>query len=152
MSRKKETKPRLDVTGTLPMTGLIFVYGTLKRAYRNYEHTIKGAKFVGEATTLEPYPMVCSEIPFLYNIPGKGHIVKGEVFNITNPDMMEQMDRLESHPHGYRRTPFKVKLQDGKVIDVFVYFVESYRRDFNDDMLRDCKSEFHNPGAMTKSE
>jgi len=135
-SPKKGTKVRMDVTGKLPMTGNVFVYGTLKRAYWN-NRLLKGAKFIGEAITTQPYPMVCGGIPYLFNIPGKGHVVQGEIFEVTDPEMMANLDRLESHPHGYIRTPLKVLLNGTTETDVFVYFFS--RSDFRDEMLKDCK-------------
>ena len=128
MSTTATKSARMDVTGTLPMTGLVFVYGTLKRAYWNNKR-LEDSKFLGTAYTAQPYPMVCGGIPFLYDRPGEGKVVQGEVFEVTNPDVMENLDRLESHPHGYKRTLFKCILRDEtkhgspiREIEAFVYF------------------------------
>ncbi|MBD3793206.1 MAG: gamma-glutamylcyclotransferase [Campylobacterales bacterium] len=51
----------------------LFVYGTLKKGFENH-HFLDGAKFLGEATTKEKYPMVniVKAYPYLNNFNAKG--------------------------------------------------------------------------------
>jgi len=99
---------------------LLFVYGTLKRGFHNH-HYLLGANFKTAATTVEKFPMVARGIPYLFNTPGEGTNIIGEIYEITDINMLRAMDRLEGHPDWYRRSPIKVT--DGTTeMEALVYF------------------------------
>jgi gamma-glutamylcyclotransferase (GGCT)/AIG2-like uncharacterized protein YtfP len=118
MSKSTATLPDRKVN--LPRTGLVFVYGTLMKKYWNHRR-LGNSKFIGNATTFDKYPMINRGIPYLFNVPGRGHEIKGEVYHVTSPSIMEDLDHLEGHPHHYVRTRIKVDIE-GKETEVFVYF------------------------------
>ncbi|KAL2892063.1 hypothetical protein RDABS01_007972 [Bienertia sinuspersici] len=94
---------------------LIFVYGTLKQGFPNH-HLLKDlmssndAVFLGSHKTLNSYPLVCGPlgIPFLINIPGSGHQVKGELYSVSGR-ALARLDELEGISRGhYERLPLEV--------------------------------------------
>jgi gamma-glutamylcyclotransferase (GGCT)/AIG2-like uncharacterized protein YtfP len=36
--------------------------------------------------------------------------------------MMQRIDRLEGHPHSYKREKTNIKMQDGQVVEAWLYF------------------------------
>lgn len=99
----------------------LLTYGTLCRGMSNH-HYLDGAKFLGEAFTKDKLPMVVAGIPYLFNIPGKGRQVHGEVFEVDD-EQLARIDRLEGHPNWYRRQPVTVTL-NGKLEQVEAYFCQ----------------------------
>jgi gamma-glutamylaminecyclotransferase len=90
----------------------VFVYGTLKRSFPNHRY-MQGATFLGEARTVERYPLVVGNAwftPYLLPEPGTGHQVRGELWEVPEA-MMPSLDALESvHlPNGYRREVIAVQ-------------------------------------------
>ncbi|MBT3788300.1 MAG: gamma-glutamylcyclotransferase [Alphaproteobacteria bacterium] len=95
----------------------IFVYGTLKRGYPNFDIGMDGTTFVGEYRTVERFPLVIGGpwfSPNLIDEPGSGHQVKGEIFTATDV-AVEFLDRFESThvPTGYRRVERSFEALDG---------------------------------------
>ncbi|KAE9593471.1 putative gamma-glutamylcyclotransferase [Lupinus albus] len=94
---------------------LIFTYGTLKRGFPNHtllqDLMLSGdASFVGTYRTFHNYPLVCGpyRVPFLLNIPGSGHRVRGELYSVTAHGLA-RMDDLEGTTRAhYERLPIKV--------------------------------------------
>jgi gamma-glutamylcyclotransferase (GGCT)/AIG2-like uncharacterized protein YtfP len=146
------------MTDTLPeyktetaTTGMVAVYGTLKRGFGNNRilqgqsyrgDQLEPARFIGEAVTVAKYPMVCKNVPFpyLFSDEGIGHQIKCEVFDVISPAMMQDLDRLESVPGHYHRKTVEVKLSTtGKIMSVFMYFAS---RPFNQTDLSRCGPEF----------
>ena len=88
---------------------LLFVYGTLKRGYTNWQRYLGiaeshgAAHFVGSAETVEAFPMVirpegmapATRAPVLMDVPGTGEVICGEVFRV-NDRCLEAMDILEA--------------------------------------------------------
>jgi len=122
-------KRRRVVAPPLPSTGLVWVYGTLKRGCGNSHH-LEGVEFVGEATTAAALPLVVHGLPYLFNRPGTGYQVKGEVYRVTTPEIMARLDKLEGHPGFYYRTTIKVMLA-GVETEVFVYFINQSDVEFD---------------------
>lgn len=136
---------------TLPKTGKVFVYGTLKQGFGNNRFLTgayggKPATFLGKAVTVTAYPMMVRNVsfPYLFDVPGKGQCCWGEVFDVTDPTTMANLDRLEGVPHHYQRKTIKVILegQDTET-EVFAYFIN---REFHDADLY-CGSHFENRSA-----
>lgn len=85
----------------------LFVYGTLKLRHHN-NHYLGDSKFLSDGVTKLKYPLVRHGIPFLYNEPGVGHHVKGEVFDVLDQDVLANIDRLEGHPRWYKRETVEI--------------------------------------------
>lgn len=94
---------------------LIFAYGTLKRGLPNHylmEELMSkdDAVLVGTYLTHESYPLVCGPhgIPYLINLPGSGHRVKGEVYAVSDAAVV-LLDEFEGVSAGcYERLPVVV--------------------------------------------
>jgi len=109
---------------------LLAVYGTLRNRYANHEFYIKDAledgraKFIGKGKTLDKYTMYCAGIPFVIEDEPTSNIVV-EVYEIRDEDVMRRIDMLEGHPEWYRRKLVPVVLDNGEVIDAWMYFYVS---------------------------
>ncbi|KAL8543580.1 hypothetical protein ACS0TY_004228 [Phlomoides rotata] len=96
---------------------LIFVYGTLKRGFYNHrliEELIRtgDSAYVGAFTTVEAFPLVCGPhgIPYLINLPGSGHRVRGELYSVSSGLGRGRLDQLEGVEQGhYQRLPVAVE-------------------------------------------
>lgn len=122
---------------------LIFVYGTLKKGQPNHYRMFDGsngrAEYLATACTTQKYPLVIAtkyNIPFLLNIPGKGHRVQGEIYKVDD-QMLKFLDAFESVPTMYQRTPVAVEvmkavkdLEAGSTTEVYVYSTKSYKADW----------------------
>lgn len=102
----------------------MFVYGTLKRGYANNRY-MEGCEFIGEATSLDAnYSMHGGGVPFLSE-PGDKK-VKGELWEVT-AKAREKIDRLEGHPHAYRREKRQFVLENGHLVTAWVYLMMLHR-------------------------
>lgn len=99
---------------TFGQYNLVFVYGTLKRGFTNYERYMKPAIDKGKALlcasecrTHTRYPMhVVGErcVPVVYDKADVGHQIRGELYFVDN-DVLEALDMLEGvHLSFYYRT------------------------------------------------
>lgn len=103
----------------------LFVYGTLKRGFA-LNSALQSASFAGSAITVDKLPMEVRgrPFPFLYNMPGRGRQVRGEVYTLDDDNLWAKLDRIESHPHFYRRSVIQVILDgESKPRPAWVYFV-----------------------------
>lgn len=97
-------------------TNLFFVYGTLKRGYGN-NVILSTSDFVQEDETEESY--LLGDIGFPYAFPE--HVlseyfdndyflpVRGEVWRVDDPDVVQRLDRLEGEGSHYHRRVTKTK-------------------------------------------
>lgn len=90
---------------------LVFVYGTLKEGFPNFEFN-GGSRLAGEFATLSPYPFYLvgeRYVPCLINLPGAGFNVYGQAFSADGRSLAI-MDELEEagKPEGYGRTVITV--------------------------------------------
>ncbi|XP_060682485.1 gamma-glutamylaminecyclotransferase-like isoform X1 [Hemiscyllium ocellatum] len=104
----------------------VFVYGTLKKGQPNYCHMIDSSKgtglFYGKGRTQQKYPLVIAgkyNIPFLLNVPTKGHQVFGEIY-LVDDQLLQFLDEFESCPDLYQRNSVKIHVlewdnKDGKM-------------------------------------
>jgi gamma-glutamylcyclotransferase (GGCT)/AIG2-like uncharacterized protein YtfP/GNAT superfamily N-acetyltransferase len=106
---------------------LVFVFGTLKQGFPNFA-TNQGQRVPGEFETTQPLPLHLvgdRHSPWLFNAPGQGHRVRGEVFTVDAATLLA-MDRLErvSEPDGYRRETLslaRVGATQGQPIEAMAY-------------------------------
>lgn len=111
----------------------VFVYGTLKTGQPNHQVLLDGAHgraaFQGRACTLEPYPLVIAgehNIPRLLNLPGRGHRVAGEVYQVDER-MLHFLDEFEGCPDMYQRTRLHVAMEGARApLECFVYTTATY--------------------------
>lgn len=97
----------------------VFVYGTLKKGEPNH-HWLTAekngvAKYVGGGTSLIKLPLVVAtkyNIPFLLNVPGSGHRISGEVYEVDD-QMLLNLDDLEDYPKLYKRVSVDIKTSEG---------------------------------------
>ena len=114
----EDGKERLD------RLNLLFVYGTLRCGFCNH-FLLHGATFYGLARSREKYALFVEGIPYVSRAEAVSRIV-GEVFQVDE-ETLEQVDRLEGHPHWYRREEIEVTLADGSNVWAWMYFNESPR-------------------------
>jgi len=79
----------------------IFVYGTLKKGFKN-NYLLKNAIFLQNYITTKTYPMIDSGFgfPYLLNKPGIGKQIQGEIYEISK-DLKKDLDILEDVPRLY---------------------------------------------------
>lgn len=117
----------------------IFVYGTLKRGQPNHkvmlDHSHGLAAFRGRGCTVESFPLVIAgehNIPWLLYLPGKGHCVTGEIYEVDE-QMLRFLDDFEDCPSMYQRTALQVQVLEwegdgdpGDSVQCFVYTTATY--------------------------
>jgi len=97
----------------------VFVYGTLKRGFRNH-HFLERARFVGEAHTVAAYRMLDGRFPVLRDSGPDRSPVSGEVYEIDAPTLIA-LDDLESVSTGmYDRIEIDVVLSE-RTSRAFIY-------------------------------
>ena len=101
----------------------VFVYGTLKRGCDNHR-LLLNSKFVSNAKTLHPYPMICKypSFPYLIDAEGEGLCVHGEVYDVSYRTML-RLDELEGYPEHYTKREIEVVLEDKTITMATVYFL-----------------------------
>lgn len=97
----------------------VFVYGTLKTNEANHHLIVDlsngHAQLVGLGETIEKYPLTIAtryNIPFLLNVPGKGHCVSGEIYAVDDVKL-KQLDAFEGVPRFYQRIEIDVAMANG---------------------------------------
>jgi gamma-glutamylaminecyclotransferase len=98
----------------------VAVYGTLKKNYSNYWWYLGNSTHVGKGKTYEKFPLIIRSLPFLINEEGKGHNVEIDLFKVTDSTLAD-LDRLEGHPHWYRREQVWVVVK-GEPYLAWIYF------------------------------
>ena len=102
----------------------VFVYGTLKRGFGNHPVMQQaGGEFVCCGTMVERYPLVVSGLPYLLDMRGQGHRVKGEIYRVSDAEGWRVLDRLEGHPDFYVRRVVDIVGVDGETYAAWVYFL-----------------------------
>lgn len=89
-------------------TFLYFTYGTLMKGERN-EHLLKTARYIGRAMTKPKYKLFRIDGNFTFPaIIDEGKVaVVGELYEVPI-EALPGMDRMEGHPHFYRRQPIEL--------------------------------------------
>lgn len=107
-------------------TTCLFVYGTLKKGFAN-DRYLTEAGLLGEYRTLRPYPLVVMppwHVPCLFERPGRGHVVHGELY-IIDDAIMRHTDELEGIHRAdayYRREIVVERLEGGRERRAWTYF------------------------------
>lgn len=96
---------------------LVFVYGTLMKGYGNH-YLLKNAAFLGAAKTLLKYRMTYTSFPMLTEEP-LVHI-KGELYEVSENDLIGPLDDLEGVPYLYERKEIPVQI-DNKTLTAWAY-------------------------------
>ena len=101
----------------------VFVYGSLKRGFRNHQY-VENARFVGEAYTVTHFRMLDGSFPVLRDAGADRMPISGEVFDVDAPTLVK-LDELESVASGmYDRVEIDVILigpQNEQPCSAFVY-------------------------------
>lgn len=111
---------------------LIFVYGTLKRNEPNYHLMKRYGVFEDDGEIQGDYKLVVGSqyfIPFLLPIDqsekstssdqSEKRMIRGELFSVTE---IEEIDKLEGHPHWYTREKVKVKkIKSEEIVEAYAY-------------------------------
>jgi gamma-glutamylcyclotransferase (GGCT)/AIG2-like uncharacterized protein YtfP len=93
----------------------VFVYGTLKKGYRNHR-LLEGSNYIGEGK-ISGYDLYdLGSFPGI--IRGKGEVV-GEIYEIDQ-ETLKRVDMLESEGQLYSRVPVEVS-QNGKMVKAATY-------------------------------
>jgi len=109
---------------------LLFVFGTLKRGFPLHERGLGDAPFIGEARTLERYPMLIAGpwfAPMMLTDPGEGRIIWGELYEVDE-ERLVVIDTLESVGQpGNWRVLIRVTTQpDGDIVSAFAYLKDRF--------------------------
>lgn len=116
---------------------LLFVYGSMKKGFRNHFRMEK-ENFIGNAITKEKYSMYPdSNYSFPYAIKENQEFnLKGELYEIKNIGF-SILDDFEGVPTYYQREIIPV-ICDDKEHNAYIYFrASSNKRDYEDDLLID---------------
>ena len=135
----------------------VFVYGTLRKNEPNSE-AMQGTDFLGIATTCEKYPLVIASpfnIPFILNLPGIGHRVMGEIYDVT-PEKLQELDKFENVPVLYDRLSIEVEMIEYDVSsaeknqEVDAYILNGFKEDLLEkEMISDyCLDKFGQPSYI----
>lgn len=99
---------------------LLMVYGTLMNNFHN-NGLLKEQKYLGKCETKEKYTMYVNGIPYVF--PDKEtSTIKGELWEVSGEDYIQDLDSLEGHPDWYERKEIEVDF-NGKSITVWLYFM-----------------------------
>ncbi|XP_053669703.1 putative gamma-glutamylcyclotransferase CG2811 [Anopheles nili] len=133
----------------------VFVYGTLKRGEPNHhwltDVTNGKARFIAKGHTTVRYPLVVASpynIPFLLDVPGRGHFIAGEIYEVDDP-MLSRLDVLEDYPKLYDRRPEviqRVEAADGTAEEsCLIYLMKSFPKQLLEKPMleeyRDCPEQ-----------
>ena len=103
----------------------VFIYGTLKRGFALHEKGLSGARYIGDAQTLEPYPLyIAADFfgPMMLDRPGVGLHVRGELFEIDE-ERLSVLDALEDvGKEGSFRSELNVKPVEGSIVSSAIGF------------------------------
>lgn len=111
---------------------LMFTYGTMrKECYNNGR--INGSKYLGQAETCEPFVMVAKkeprQIPYVGRVPSDDKLypletkIQGEVY-LLDYKTLKRVDTAEGHPHFYFRETCYVRMDDGTIMECFIYLFD----------------------------
>jgi len=119
---------------------LVFVYGSLKKNFDNH-HVIEKAKYKCKAKTLKRFDMFeedYANYPYLLERTTiKSHNIKGELYEISRHDILNELDKFEDAPNYYERRTIKVKIYNGKIKKADAYFMKEHKVPRNKEPLEE---------------
>lgn len=94
-----------------------FICGSALRGQPDHKN-LGDAKFLGEATTAAKYRLhsVRDEHPGIYEVPGGGVSIKGELYEFTDE---QHKNLLASEPPDLYEAP--IELEDGSKVNAMIY-------------------------------
>ena len=98
----------------------LFVYGTLKKGFKNHYLLRERAVFIGAARTRYKYALYAGEVPYV-TPDEEVSVIHGEVY-LVDGRTLSLLDDFEEHPHEYERSLIPVILEDGREITAHIYF------------------------------
>ena len=108
----------------------VFVYGTLKRGYRN-NIILMRATFIGTGQTLAKCRLYDCGFPVLRRRLNRDGVwnapVRGEVYEVNDCETMRRLDSLESEGRMYHRRKKKIILDDGRIVIAHTYVGDARR-------------------------
>ncbi|MFH4978922.1 hypothetical protein AB6A40_005631 [Gnathostoma spinigerum] len=134
------------------LDNLVFVYGTLKNGEPNHrvmtDPTTGNHHFIGRGRTESKFPLVVASkfnIPFCLYSPGQGMKICGEVYAVDD-DKMRALDELENHPVFYQRKRERVLIDNGAVIEPWLYFLMKWEPSFLNESS-ECIEDYSSSGT-----
>ncbi len=104
------------------MLDKLFVYGTLMRGYGNHRRFMppSQAAFVSRASLTGFRMLNIGQFPAI--VKSSQGVIHGELYIMRDVyKLMPQLDKLEQHPHMYRRRVVHVTTADGAAVEAWVY-------------------------------
>ena len=100
----------------------IAVYGTLRAAYGNHRLIAGNSELIGYGLTVGKHGMYASGIPFVVENDDKSRITV-EVYEVPEKHV-PSVDGLEGHPDWYQRRITPVELENGEIVEAWLYFMD----------------------------
>jgi gamma-glutamylcyclotransferase (GGCT)/AIG2-like uncharacterized protein YtfP len=100
---------------------LVAVYGTLRKGFGNHR-LMSTANLLDSGSTVDQYAMIAEGIPYVRSeVREDGHNIAVEVYAVDDSELLD-MDRLENHPNWYTRKQVPIHLDNGLVVNAWLYF------------------------------
>lgn len=106
------------------MKQYVFVYGTLKEGFGNHRVLSSSRKVADAVTCSDSYSMVDGGFPTV--VLGGSFHVKGELYEVTDENVMRNLDWLEGVPNLFVHHKTQVKA-DSEIYDALMYVGASPR-------------------------
>lgn len=105
----------------------LFVYGSLKKGFRNHRYLKDGQypfTYEGPAITVGSFAMKGNGYyPVVFRDENIASVL-GELYSFSADACLSRVDQLEGHPTFYQRTPETVETFDGNRIVAWMYAME----------------------------
>ena len=106
----------------------LFVYGTLKRGFKN-EFRMRNSRFVANARTRPLYRLLhLGDHPGMVSAPEGGYAIEGELWQVP-PETLAALDKFEGTPDIFARMAVEL---EGAVTSAEAYFYRQARGDERD--------------------
>ena len=111
------------------MKELVAVYGSLKKGYGNHRvMEMANGRYVGVGVTQKD-EFIMDGHGYPYIIRAKDNPLKRrvlvEVYEVPKEGLLRHLDSLEGHPHFYKREKEKIRMENGDVVDAWLYIYQS---------------------------
>jgi gamma-glutamylcyclotransferase (GGCT)/AIG2-like uncharacterized protein YtfP len=98
----------------------IFVYGSLKRGFRNH-HYLHASQFVGTGTTRHEFDLLdLGYFPAM--VKGGGFAIRGELFSVDRKTL-RNLDFLENNGNFYQRERHPVIIEEAGLFSAWIYLL-----------------------------